>query len=203
MARTVQDELPAIDNPCLEGTEDCRDPYDDTFHLLAAVADGLPKCRLSKEGDLEENSDNLVTSCSGMNDKPCSPHITPTAAAVPSWQSEVRTDGEVVARARAASITSTLNDAAGPQAAEGDSKQEWEIRDIIGKEDVDGVVHYLVELSATLVPKYELEKAKGLVEKFEARLPAQARQGNRRRRRSHLKTGQRAIGRVQQKKRRS
>jgi hypothetical protein len=68
--------------------------------------------------------------------------------------------------------------------AEGDSKQEWEICDIIGKEDVDGVVHYLVEWSATLVPKYELGKAKALVEKFEARLRAQARQGNERRRRS-------------------
>jgi len=35
--------------------------------------------------------------------------------------------------------------------AEVDSKQEWEIGDIIGKEDVDGVVHYLVEQSAILV----------------------------------------------------
>jgi hypothetical protein len=80
-------------------------------------------------------------------------------------QVDVRTDGEVVARA--ASITSTLNNAAGPQVAEGESKQEWEIRDIIGKGDVDGVVHYLVEWSATLVPKYELGKAKGLVEKLD------------------------------------
>jgi hypothetical protein len=69
----------------------------------------------------------LVTSCNSMNDKPHSPHITTTAAA------EVRTDGAVVARARAASFTSTLNDAAGSQLVEGDSKQEWEIRDIIGK----------------------------------------------------------------------
>jgi hypothetical protein len=57
-----------------------------------------------------------------------------------------------------------------------DGKQEWDIRDIIGKEVVDGEVHYLVEWSATLVPKYELGKAKVLVDKFEARLQAQCRQ---------------------------
>jgi hypothetical protein len=74
---------------------------------------------------------------------------------------KVRTDDEVVGRARTASIASTINDAAGPQVAEVDSKQEWGIHDIIGKKDDDGVVHYLVEWSATLVPKHELGKAKG------------------------------------------
>ena len=57
-----------------------------------------------------------------------------------------------------------------------DADQEWEIRDIIGKEDVDGVVHYLVEWNPTLVPKYALKNAKEMVNKFEARLRAQARQ---------------------------
>jgi hypothetical protein len=57
-----------------------------------------------------------------------------------------------------------------------DADQEWEIRDIIGKEDVDGVVHYLVEWNPTLVPKYALKNAKKMVNKFEARLRAQARQ---------------------------
>jgi hypothetical protein len=209
MAQDSTDQHLTIDDPCLEGTEDCRDPYGEALHLLAAVADGLPKSCVSKKGDLEEKGDSLVTSCSGMKDKPRSPHIMATAAATPSRQSEVRTDGKVVARARAASITSTLNDAARPQVAEVDSKQEWEIRDIIGKEDVDGVVHYLVEWSTTLVPKYELGKAKGLVEKFEARLRAQARQGNKRQRPPQsmacLRTAVAAhgIGRTQQKKRRS
>jgi hypothetical protein len=59
-----------------------------------------------------------------------------------------------------------------------DANQEWEIRDIIAKEDVNGVVHYLVEWSPTLMPKYTLGKAKGLVNKFEARLRAQSRQIN-------------------------
>jgi hypothetical protein len=34
-------------------------------------------------------------------------------------------------------------------------KQEWEICDIVGKEDVDGVPHYWVQWSATLVSKYD------------------------------------------------
>ena len=51
-----------------------------------------------------------------------------------------------------------------------DADKEWEIRDIIGKEDVDGVVHYLVEWNPTLVPKYALKNAKEMVNKFEARL---------------------------------
>ena len=56
-----------------------------------------------------------------------------------------------------------------------DADQEWEIRDIIGKEDIDGVVHYLVEWNPTLVPKYALKNAKVMVNKFEARLQVQAR----------------------------
>jgi hypothetical protein len=86
--------------------------------------------------------------------------------------------------------------------AEVDSKQEWEIRDIIGKEDVDGVVHYLVEWNHTLMPKYALKNAKEMVNKFEARLQAQARQVNVRGKPLQSKAGQhtkvttRATGRM-------
>jgi hypothetical protein len=38
--------------------------------------------------------------------------------------------------------------------------QEWEICDIIGKEDVDGEPHYWVQWSATLVPRCEMGKAR-------------------------------------------
>jgi hypothetical protein len=62
------------------------------------------------------------------------------------------------------------------QVAEINGDQEWEIQDVIGKEVVDSVVHYWVQWEATLLPEYELPKAKALVEKFEARLRAQARQ---------------------------
>jgi hypothetical protein len=59
-------------------------------------------------------------------------------------------------------------------AAQGiDADEDWEVRRIIGKEDIDGVLHYLVEWSATLVPGHLLGHAKELVDEFEARLQAQ------------------------------
>ena len=115
-------------------------------------------------------------------------------------------DGEVATPARTASKS---NDLARPQqVAEVDGNQEWEICDIISKEDVDGVVHYLVAWNATLVPKYALKKAKRLVDKFEARLRAQRRQRDKRGRgrlpRSKLgrQAGGHAIGGTNQKKQR-
>ena len=39
--------------------------------------------------------------------------------------------------------------------------------------------YYLVEWKPTLVPKYKLKKAKGLVDKFEARLQAKCKVKNR------------------------
>ena len=89
----------------------------------------------------------------------------------------------------------SLNDSRRPQrvAEVADGKQEWETRDIIGKEAVD--VHYLVEWSATLMPKCELGKARCLVDKFEAQLRAQCRQrgGKKRGRPPQSKTGKQAI----------
>jgi hypothetical protein len=45
-------------------------------------------------------------------------------------------------------------------------KREWDFCNIIGKEVVDGSVHYLVEWIATSVPKCEYGEAMILVEKF-------------------------------------
>jgi hypothetical protein len=53
-----------------------------------------------------------------------------------------------------------------------DDNQDWEVCKIIGKEDVDGVLHYLVDWSPTLVPEHSLGHAKELVDEFEARLLA-------------------------------
>jgi hypothetical protein len=63
-----------------------------------------------------------------------------------------------------------------PQVAVADNKQEWEICDIVGKEDVDGVPHYWVQWSITLVPKSEMGKARALVARFKAGLQAQRKQ---------------------------
>jgi hypothetical protein len=109
-----------------------------------------------------------------------------------------------------ASMIPELNDPGMPQlvAEASDGKQEWEISDIIGREVVDGEVHYLVEWSATLVPKSEMGKARALVARFEARLQAQCRQrvGKRQGRVPPPKAGKQAIavaratGETQQKK---
>src|ERR1700722_18922979 len=86
--------------------------------------------------------------------------------------------------------------------------QEWEISDIISKEDVDGVPHYWVQWSATLVPKCEMGKARALIARFEAGLRAQRKQkgGKGRSRpfpaRAGKQTRTRATGETQQKKRR-
>jgi hypothetical protein len=54
-----------------------------------------------------------------------------------------------------------------------DADRDWEVRKIIGKENVDGVLHYLVDWYPTLQPENSLRHAKELVDKFEARLRAQ------------------------------
>jgi hypothetical protein len=92
-------------------------------------------------------------------------------------------DGQSATLARSALVMSESNDPEKPQQV------------VDGKEVLDGEVHYLVEWSATLVPKNELGKAKPLVEKFEARFRAQCRQrgGKRRGRLPPSKAGKQAI----------
>ncbi|KAH6667669.1 hypothetical protein B0J14DRAFT_169312 [Halenospora varia] len=53
-----------------------------------------------------------------------------------------------------------------------DADQQWDVRRIIGKEDVDGVLHYWVAWCETLEPEPSLGHAKELVDEFEARLLA-------------------------------
>ena len=99
-------------------------------------------------------------------------------------------------------MKSTLDDPERPpQVAVADNKQEWEICDIVGKEDIDGVPHYWVQWSVTLVPKYEMGKARALVARFKAGLRAQGKQkGRKGRRRLPLSIqGKRAIAGVRTK----
>ena len=53
-----------------------------------------------------------------------------------------------------------------------ETSRDWEVREVIGKEYVDGVLHYMVKWCSTLEPVHSLEHAKELVDKFEARLGA-------------------------------
>ena len=110
--------------------------------------------------------------------------MTPALAAPVPQESVAAVGGQSAALATNASMISESNEPGRPQlvAEVTDGKQEWDIHDIIGKEVVDGEVHYLVEWSATLVPKCELGKAKVLVDKFKAQLQAQCRQRGRKRR---------------------
>jgi hypothetical protein len=53
-----------------------------------------------------------------------------------------------------------------------DGNEDWEVRKVISKEDVDGALYYLVEWCLTLVPEHLLGHAKELIDEFEARLQA-------------------------------
>jgi hypothetical protein len=216
MAQTVQDELPAIDDPKLEGAENYRDPfngqdpYDEGIKLLAAICDSELERNDSMDGGPKEHSDVISAPQSRANDGSHSPHMTPAPAATAPREPVAAKDGQSATLARSASMIPESNDPGRPQqvAEVAEGKQEWDIRDIIGKEVVDGEVHYLVEWTAMLVPKYELGKAKVLVDKFEAQLRAQCRQrGEKRRGRLHPSkagkqaiVGARATGETQQKK---
>jgi hypothetical protein len=76
------------------------------------------------------------------------------------------------------------------------------IYDIIGKEDVDGVPHYWVQWNATLVPKYEMERARALIAKFEAGLRAQRKQKGEKGQDRQAITKARTTGGTQQRKER-
>ncbi|CZT13577.1 uncharacterized protein RAG0_17073 [Rhynchosporium agropyri] len=54
-----------------------------------------------------------------------------------------------------------------------DVDPDWDVREIIGKEDLDGVSYYLVDWHPTLLPVQSLGHAKELVDQFEARIRAQ------------------------------
>ena len=201
--QTIQDELPAVDDPKLEGTEDCQDPfnsqdpYDEAIKLLAAVCDGKLERNDSMDGGPKENSDVVNAPQCYEKDRSHSPHMKPAPPATAPQESVAAIDSQSATLVRSNSMISKSNDPEMPQhvAEVAGGKQEWEISDIVGKEVVDGEVYYLVEWSATLVLKSELGKAKVLVDKFEARLRAQCRQrgGKRRRRLPPSKAGKQAI----------
>jgi hypothetical protein len=209
----VRDDPLAVDNPILEGF-DCQDPYggqdpyDESMKLLATAGDDK-----HIDGGLKENDDVINAPQSHENDTSHSLHMTP-APAVPAASAPRKLvaaiDGQFATLAATSLMESSLDDSGmPPQVAEvTDNKQEWEICDIVGKEDVDGVPHYWVQWSVTLVPKSEMRHAAALVARFEAGLRAQRRhKGGRGRGRlppskagKQAVAGARVIGKTQQKK---
>jgi hypothetical protein len=128
-ARTVQDELPTADDTKSQYTKGCQepfdsqDPYDGAIKLLATV------CSSKLDGSCREDT-NIMSA------------LQPATAAV-IYQ---KLDGQSATLARSPSTIPAPDDPEMPeQAVEvANDKQEWEICDIIDKEDVDGVPHYWV-----------------------------------------------------------
>jgi hypothetical protein len=83
--------------------------------------------------------------------------------------------------ASSASTALKSTNLAGPQLNDllTDTDQEWEIRSIIGRQKVDGVVQYWVEWEPTWMPESELGGAMELVDEFEAQLQALCENQNR------------------------
>jgi hypothetical protein len=59
-----------------------------------------------------------------------------------------------------------------------DADCDWEARKIAGKEDVDGVLHYVVDWYPTIMPGHSLGHAKEKVDKYEARIRVQRKVKN-------------------------
>jgi hypothetical protein len=132
-------------------------------------------------------------------------HRTPTPASPAATATQellAALDGQSGILAATSMMKSTLDDPEGfLQLAVADNKQEWEICDIVSKGDIDGVPHYWVQWSVTLLPKFEMGKARALVARFEAGLRAQGKQkcGKGRGKLPPLKPGKRAIAGVRTK----
>jgi hypothetical protein len=180
-ARTVRDDFLAVDDSILEGA-DCQDPYGgqdpygESIKLLATAGEEEPI-----DGGLEEDSDAISALQSQGNDRSHSPHMTPapTAPAVPASQESVAAiDSQPATLAATALMKSTLDDPGIPQQVVevANDKQEWEVCGIIDDEDIDGVPHYWVQWSPTLVSESEMGKARALVARYKARFRAQHKQ---------------------------
>jgi hypothetical protein len=85
-------------------------------------------------GGLREDSDFTNAPESHTNNMSYSPHMTPAPAATAPQESAVAVYSQLAAPAK---IASTISEQAVGVA---NGKQEWVISDIIGKEDVDGVL---------------------------------------------------------------
>jgi hypothetical protein len=133
----VQDELPAADDTESEYTKCCQDPfngqdpYDEAIKLLAAVCDGELEHNNSIDGGSKEDTNTMSAP-------------QPAIAAMVSQELVAAIDGRSATLVATAMTESALVDPAIPPqvVAVANDKQGWEICDIVGKEDVDGVPHY-------------------------------------------------------------
>ena len=135
--------------PILEGP-DCQvpyggqDPYDESMKLLATIGDD----EYIDDGLIGDA--DIINSSQSHENRPQSLYMTPTPAALAALADTatqellVAMDSQSTIPTATAFMKFALDDPEMPlQVAEvADNKQEWEICDIVGKEDVDGVPHY-------------------------------------------------------------
>ena len=136
----MQDELPANDDTKSEYTRGCQDPfngqdpYDGAIKLLAAICDGELEYNDSMGGGPKEDT-NIMSA------------PQPATAAMVSQESVIATDGQSATPARSPLTIPASDDPRRPQqmVEVANDKQEWEIYDIIGKEDINVEPHYWVQ----------------------------------------------------------
>jgi hypothetical protein len=132
----VHDELLAADNTKSEYTNGCQDsfdgqdPYDGAIKLLATVCGSELEHNVATDGSPKEDT-NIMSA------------PQPAAAAVICQESVIAMDGQYTTL-RSPSAIPAPDDPEMPELAVevANDKQEWEICDIVGKEDVNGVPHY-------------------------------------------------------------
>jgi hypothetical protein len=105
----VRDDLLAVDDPILEGTNcqdpySSQDPYDKSMKLLATAGDDEPI-----DSGLKEDSDIISAPQSHENDRSHSPYITPTPAAPAPQELVVAINGKSATLAAAALMKSALD----------------------------------------------------------------------------------------------
>lgn len=109
--------------------------------------------------------------CPSLPDKQ---HRETTTRRSGSQRSGTSNDSKPAITARTTPAASESNPLARPllNAPVVDDNQDWEVRNVIGKEVVNDEVYYLVDWRPTLISGHSLGNSKELVDQFEARLRA-------------------------------
>jgi hypothetical protein len=132
-----------LEGPDCQDLYSSRDPYNKSIKLLATAVGNEPI-----DSRLKEDSDIISLSQSYEN-RSQSLYIIPTPAAPAATTAKeliAALDSQSGILAATSLMKSTLDNAERPlQVAVADNKLEWEICNIVGKEDVDRVPYYWVQ----------------------------------------------------------
>jgi hypothetical protein len=160
----MQGELPGPDDTDSEYINGCQDPfdsqnpYDRAIKFLASVCGGELEHNDLISSSLKVDT-NIISAPQPATAAVACQKLGGQSAALPTSPLTIPTPDDLEMLEQVVEV--------------GNDKQEWEICDIISKEDVDGEPHYWVQWSATLVRKCEIGKARALIARFKAGLRAQ------------------------------